>query len=155
MDMEPVDKRNNQDEIIFGEDEIDEVVDFLQNKLKECKIMAFSGPLGAGKTTLIRSLLRKLGITEPITSPTFIYVNRYKNDQNQLFYHFDLYRIESVSDFLEAGFDEYFEQPNSWVFIEWPEVIMPLLKDNVCLIKLDYHDEKRKLQMQKFKKTEK
>jgi len=153
--MKPVNNLSDQHEMIFGEDKIDNVVDFLKNKLNECKIMAFSGPLGAGKTTLIRLLLRKLGITEPITSPTFIYVNRYKNDQNQLFYHFDLYRIESVSDFLDAGFDEYFEQPNSWVFIEWPEVIEPLLKDNVCFVKLDYHDEKRKLNFQKLQKTKK
>ena len=153
--MNVVDILEHEGRIVFSEDEIGEIVEYLYNQLKQFKVVAFSGPLGVGKTTLIRALLRKCGIKEPVTSPTFIYINRYTNDEGQTFYHFDLYRIESVSDFLEAGFDEYFEQPNSWVFIEWPEVIMPLLKDNVCLIKLDYHDEKRKLQMQKFKKTEK
>jgi len=142
-----IDILSKQGEVIFGEDEIKSVVDFLKEKLNECKILAFIGPLGAGKTTLIRMLLRSLDITEPITSPTFIYVNRYSNKKGNNFYHFDLYRIESVSDFLEAGFDEYFEQPNSWVFIEWPEIIMDILPDDACLVKLDYHGDKRKIKI--------
>jgi len=140
--------------VIFGEEDISQIADYLSEQLKDCKIMVFSGPLGAGKTTLIRALLRKCGITEPmITSPTFIYINRYKNDEGQTFYHFDLYRIESVADFLEAGFDEYFEEPDSWCFIEWPEVIMQILPEKTCYVMLDYHNDKRKLRLGKTKKN--
>ena len=148
MDIAKKIQENGQ--IVFGKAEIPEVVHFLYTQLPECKIMAFSGPLGAGKTTLIRELLRKCGITEPITSPTFIYVNRYKNDKNQLFYHFDLYRIDRLEDFLQAGFDEYLEDPNSLCFIEWPEVIEPILKNNCCYITLDYHNDKRELRIKKL-----
>jgi len=138
--------------VIFGEEDIPCVVDYLYDQLKQCKIMAFSGPLGAGKTTLIRALLRKCGITEPtITSPTFIYINRYKNNAGQTFYHFDLYRIESVSDFLDAGFGEYFEEPDSWCFIEWPEMIMQILPEKTCYVMLDYHNDKRALHLEKSK----
>jgi len=147
--MNIVDLIAREGKIVFGEGEISVVVDYLYDQLVDCKIMVFSGPLGAGKTTLIRALLRKCGITEPITSPTFIYVNHYKNDQGQTFYHFDLYRIESVSDFLDAGFNEYFDQPNSWCFIEWPEVIKSFLPEKSCYIILDYHDDKRELHIKK------
>jgi len=138
-----------KDRIVFGENEITKVADYLYDHLNDCKIFAFSGPLGAGKTTLIRELLRRSGVKERITSPTFVYVNRYKNSEEQIFYHFDLYRIERVSDFLAAGFDEYLQQPNGKVFIEWPEVIDSLLKDKCCYIMLDYYNDKRELRIKK------
>jgi tRNA threonylcarbamoyladenosine biosynthesis protein TsaE len=142
--------------VVFSEEDISQVVDYLYEQLKDCKIMVFSGPLGAGKTTLIRALLRKCGVSEPtITSPTFIYINRYKNNVGQIFYHFDLYRIESVSDFLDAGFDEYFEEPESWCFIEWPEVIMQILPEKTCYVMLDYYNDKRALRLEKSKFKEK
>ena len=127
----------------FSEAEVGEVVDCLYDRMGNCRIFAFSGPLGAGKTTIIRSLLRKAGVYEPITSPTFTYVNHYRNEKGQKFYHFDLYRMESVADFLDAGFEEYFFEPNSWCFIEWPEIIYSLLPEQACCVILDYHNEKR------------
>lgn len=125
--------------------EISSVADLLIDLMPEYKIFAFEGPLGAGKTTLVSEILKKCGVTEPITSPTFTYLNVYENSKNQLFYHFDLYRIGSLDDFLAAGFDEYLSAPKSWTFIEWPEVIMPLLTESVCLCTIDYHDQKRSL----------
>ena len=73
-----------------------------------------------------------------ITSPTFTYVNRYKNESDQTFYHFDCYRLGSLDDFVLAGFDEYLYEPNSWSFIELPEVVMPLLKKNVCHVVIEH-----------------
>jgi len=91
-------------------------------------IVTFQGPLGAGKTTLIKELLKQSGIHENITSPTFGYVNSYTNSQGVTFHHFDLYRINSIENFLSLGFDEYFYQDNSICLIEWPEVITNLLQ---------------------------
>lgn len=147
--MKNTDRLEQDEGIVFSQAEVPEVVDYLYSRLSDCKIMAFSGPLGAGKTTLIRKLLRKCGIEESITSPTFIYVNRYQNNKGQTFYHFDLYRMEHLSDFLEAGFDEYLQEPNSWIFVEWPEVIASILKNNCCYIILDYHNNKRKLRIKR------
>lgn len=109
--------------------------------MAQCHIFAITGPLGAGKTTVIQRVLRDCGVVGPITSPTFNYVNEYSNNKGEHFYHFDLYRINDVHSFQEMGFDEYLNQPNSWVFIEWPEVIKPLLTEGVCNIVFDYHDE--------------
>lgn len=135
--------------LLYSLDELDQAVNLLYAQLDHCKIVTFTGVLGAGKTTLIRALLRKCGVTDVITSPTFTYVNAYENSKGQMFYHFDCYRIKSLEEFQAAGFDEYLYQPNSWALIEWPEVIAPLLTHAVCHIKLDYADDKRMLQLER------
>jgi tRNA threonylcarbamoyladenosine biosynthesis protein TsaE len=79
-----------------------------------------------------------------VTSPTFSYVSEHSNNHGEKFYHFDLYRIKTVQEFQEQGFDEYLYQSNSWAFIEWPEVIRPLLTHNVCYVSFNYHEEPEK-----------
>ena len=128
-------------EIVYSLDEHDKVIQELKNAMQRYQVFAIRGPLGAGKTTTIKALLRSCGVTGTITSPTFTYVNEYANDQNEYFYHFDLYRIGTVQEFQSQGFDEYLYQPHSWAFIEWPEVIQPLLTRNVCSVSFDYHDD--------------
>lgn len=129
--------------IQYDEAGIKNVVTHLYGLFSNCKVFTFRGPLGAGKTTLIRALLQKAGVTAPIASPTFSYVNIYKNARGQTFFHFDLYRLRSAEDFFNAGFDEYFSTPNSWIFIEWPEIIWPALSEPVCSVLLDYADHER------------
>lgn len=133
--------------IIFGQDELPQVASQLVKLMDQCRIFTFAGPLGAGKTSLIRQILELKGVEQPVTSPTFTYVNLYENGAGQLFYHFDLYRIDSLDSFIAAGFNEYMYAPNSWAFIEWPEVIMPLLTDSVCHCNLEYHEQQRILKI--------
>jgi len=129
-------------EISYSFSEIDTVIKEIMACMARCNIFAFVGSLGAGKTTIISQVLRASGVTMPITSPTFTYVNHYENSAGEQFYHFDLYRIHDVEDFVAQGFDEYLHQENTWVFIEWPEVIKPLLeKQGVCWVHCDYGDE--------------
>lgn len=123
---------------------IPEVATELSELFNRCRIITFTGPLGAGKTTLSQSLLRAQGVTDPITSPTFTYVNAYKNQRGETFYHFDLYRIDSLNNFLAQGFEEYLYSPNSWALIEWPEVIAPLLTHDVCHVTIEYHEDPEK-----------
>ncbi len=111
--------------------------------LKDYSILTFTGPLGAGKTTLIREILHQSGVADHVTSPTFGYVKSYVGTHGHCFYHFDLYRIDSVDSFINAGFDEYLMQKNCTCLIEWPEVIEPLLetsqiKENVVNVALNY-----------------
>lgn len=127
--------------ITYTLNDIPEVAKKLKQKLSDCRIITFTGPLGAGKTTLIKELLRQWGVKETITSPTFAYLNIYENTEGTKFYHFDLYRLEGLNHFLEAGFDEYLSIANSRVIIEWPEQIMPLLASGVCNVKIDYLDD--------------
>ncbi|HLC07517.1 MAG TPA: tRNA (adenosine(37)-N6)-threonylcarbamoyltransferase complex ATPase subunit type 1 TsaE [Candidatus Babeliales bacterium] len=131
-------------EIVYSLQQHDAVIQELKKLMADFQIFACSGSLGAGKTTTIKALLRSCGVTGPITSPTFTYVNEYENNQGERFYHFDLYRITSVEEFQSQGFDEYLYQSNSWSFIEWPEVIKPLLTHNVCYLSFDYHEDSDK-----------
>lgn len=135
-----------QEIVTYSLDEIDKAVNVLYPYLDSCKIFTFEGDLGAGKTTLIRAFLRKFGITEEVTSPTFTYVNIYENTQGQRFYHFDLYRLKELKEFYASGFQEYLYQPNSWALIEWPGIIESIVKKNICKIEILYEsDDKREL----------
>jgi len=129
---------------VVSVNEIGVLVDFLKNQFKICRIFVFYGPLGAGKTTLVRELLKHCGVVGAVTSPTFTYLNLYKNEHGEKFCHFDLYRIEKLKDFLAAGFDEYLYDKELRCFIEWPETIEPLLKNGICRVKIDFHKDSNK-----------
>ncbi|MEX0671935.1 MAG: tRNA (adenosine(37)-N6)-threonylcarbamoyltransferase complex ATPase subunit type 1 TsaE [Candidatus Babeliales bacterium] len=135
----------NNKKIIYASSQLAQVAQELLGYMSECAVYTFTGPLGAGKTALVRQMLHQLGIEGPIPSPTFTYLNKYENAHDQIFYHFDLYRIPDRQDFIASGFDEYLYQPHSWAFIEWPEPIMPLLQKNVCHVHIDYCGDKREL----------
>lgn len=130
---------------IYNLSSIDKIVDEIYYLMQTNTIITFSGPLGAGKTTLVKKLLTKCGVTESVTSPTYNYVNTYTNDIHKIFYHFDLYRLKTVNEFTDAGFNELLNQRNSFALIEWPEVIEPILHNEpVIAITLDYaHDNQR------------
>jgi len=131
---------------IYTENQLQETAKILHSLLSSYKIITFTGDLGAGKTTLIASLLKECGIQEVVQSPTFSYVNIYTNSKGQTFYHFDLYRMASQNDFCFAGFQEYLYVPESWAFIEWPAHIMPLLTHDVGHAFIEYEGiEKRKI----------
>ena len=132
--------------ITYGIHQIDEVAQMLWALRDRCAVFTFIGSLGAGKTTLVRSLLKQAGVVGSIASPTFTYVNIYENREGHLLYHFDCYRITALDNFLQAGFDEYLYQKNSWCFIEWPEVVMPIVDHRACHIVIDYlSDDQRML----------
>lgn len=133
--------------VTFTLEQVDEVVaKHLIPCLKTCRIFVFKGPLGAGKTTMIKSLLRQSGVTETVTSPTFSYVKQYEVDGGKVFYHFDLYRLTSPESFFSLGFDEYLNEQESVCLIEWPGVIEELLREPemqryVCWIDLSYPED--------------
>ncbi len=109
--------------------------------LKQYGIFALTGPLGAGKTTLVKELLRQAGVTDVVTSPTFAYVNTYTTTTGQVFHHFDLYRLGNIEEFFAAGFDEYLHEPGAVCLIEWPEIIAPLLLSTgrTCTLALEHN----------------
>lgn len=139
----------NTETVLFDEKQICTIAQKLAEKRKSCHIFTFEGPLGAGKTTLIKEMLFQAGVSQTVTSPTFTYLNVYENNAHELFYHFDLYRMGTLEEFLDAGFQEYLYAPNSWAIVEWPAIIMPLLKGKVCACTLDYNGiSQREIQIQ-------
>lgn len=121
----------------YTEHDVQNIAQFLITLMPQCAIFTFQGTLGAGKTTLVKEILHLCGVQEEIQSPTFSYVHTY-DVAGKTFYHFDLYRLRSQHDFTQAGFYEYLYQPQSWAFIEWPEIIMPLVQKSVCHCIIDY-----------------
>ncbi|MFO7719326.1 MAG: tRNA (adenosine(37)-N6)-threonylcarbamoyltransferase complex ATPase subunit type 1 TsaE, partial [Gillisia sp.] len=104
--------------------EIDSVAVQLLSKV-ESKTLLFYGEMGAGKTTLIKALVKALGAEDAASSPTFSLVNEYHSDQGKIF-HFDFYRIEDENEVLDMGIEDYLNT-ESWKFIEWPQKIEKLL----------------------------
>ena len=109
--------------IEYSLDQINQVAQQFLEIIKDKQIVTFTGGLGAGKTTFIQAVLRQMGVLSPIISPTFTYFNQYHAADGRIIYHFDLYRLKDLKEFEMAGFFEYLYQPNSIVFIEWPEIL--------------------------------
>lgn len=104
------------------------------------KTICFYGPMGAGKTTLIKSLVQELGGADEANSPTFGIVNEYHSENGQtLGYHFDFYRLEDETEALDLGFEDYLNQ-DVWVFIEWPEKISSFLPEDAFNIEIELVD---------------
>lgn len=94
------------------------------NILKGGDIVCLNGDLGAGKTTLTKSIGLGLGVTDYITSPTFTLINEYSG--RLPVYHFDVYRLENADELYDLGFDEYFYGKGVCI-IEWADKIEKLL----------------------------
>ena len=98
------------------------------------KVIRIDGDMGTGKTTLISSLCKSLGVKETISSPTFSLVNTY-HIGNEKIYHFDFYRLKNENEAIDFGLDEYLESGNI-CFMEWAEKIsshLPLEYDHYIL----------------------
>ncbi|MDF0718863.1 tRNA (adenosine(37)-N6)-threonylcarbamoyltransferase complex ATPase subunit type 1 TsaE [Kaistella sp. PBT33-4] len=90
------------------------------SQLLEHNILLLKGNLGAGKTTFTKFLLKTLGSTDEVSSPTYAIVNEYTAPQGSIF-HFDLYRMKSVDEVYDIGMDEYLDR--AWLcIVEWPEI---------------------------------
>lgn len=126
--------------IEYSFDQIDQIANDFVKDLQGVQVVTFTGGLGAGKTTFVQAVLRQMGIKLAVVSPTFTYFNQYQLPDGTTVYHFDLYRLQSLAQFEAAGFFEYLYQPNSIVFIEWPEIIDSALKQAVCRVKLSVID---------------
>ncbi|AWX46029.1 hypothetical protein HME9304_03061 [Flagellimonas maritima] len=108
----------------------------------DSKTICFYGEMGAGKTTLIKALVKELKGSDIASSPTFGLVNEYHDKQgNPLAYHFDFYRIQSETEALDIGLEDYLNS-EAWLFMEWPEKISSLLPENTASIQLQLIDEK-------------
>lgn len=112
------------------------------------RVLHLSGELGAGKTTLVRGLLRELGHTGRVKSPTYTLVELYVVSRLNL-YHFDFYRFKDRREWLESGFREYFNERSACV-VEWPERAGDLLAPPDLLVRLAHEAEGRRAWLSAF-----
>jgi tRNA threonylcarbamoyladenosine biosynthesis protein TsaE len=107
-------------------------------RLKGGEVLAITGPLGSGKTHLIKGIVRGCGCEDQgqVSSPTFVLVNEYEG--RFTIYHIDAYRIASVAEFEMLGFEELLH-PGAVVLIEWADRVAPALHDTDCIhVRLDH-----------------
>ena len=121
-------------EIVFSLNEIEDTAHQIiaQNPNR---IILFNGAMGVGKTTLIKTLSKLLGVKETTSSPTFSLVNEYPLPNNEAIYHFDVYRLKQETEALDMGIEEYLYSGN-WCFIEWAEKIPNLIPQEHSIIEL-------------------
>jgi tRNA threonylcarbamoyladenosine biosynthesis protein TsaE len=116
-------------------------------ELKNERVIAFYGEMGAGKTTFIKSICKALGTNDSVSSPTYSLVNEYLSETGESIFHFDFYRIESLDEAVDMGFDEYIYS-NSYNLIEWPEKIMDLLPSHYVKVSLEVIENDRIINME-------
>lgn len=104
-------------------------------------VYAFTGEMGAGKTTFINALSRALGVEEdPTGSPTFAIINEYRSDTTaELIYHFDLYRLENLEQAFDIGVEDYLDS-GALCLIEWPDRIEDILPDDTVRVNIEVLD---------------
>ncbi len=137
-------QKNTKIEIISeSAAQTEELASFIGKTLREGDVLALSGELGSGKTCFASGLARGLGVSDQyrITSPTFTLINEYP--ARCKLYHFDVYRLNSYSEFEDLGYEEYF-CANGVVVIEWAEKIIQILPDDAFFISFEYIDENRR-----------
>ncbi|WP_422080315.1 tRNA (adenosine(37)-N6)-threonylcarbamoyltransferase complex ATPase subunit type 1 TsaE [Ulvibacterium sp.] len=126
-------------EIIYTKNQIAQVAQQLLHQVQS-KILCFYGEMGAGKTTLIKALVKELGGGEATNSPTFGIVNEYHMENGGILgYHFDFYRLENEIEALDLGLEDYLSQ-DVWIFMEWPEKINSFLPRDISRINIEVLD---------------
>lgn len=108
----------------------------LRLKAGNRKVWLFYGDMGAGKTTLIKSICAQMGCVDTVTSPTFSIINEYQTDQNEVIYHIDLYRLESSNELIDIGFEEVTDGSH-YCFIEWPQIAVDFLPTDCFPIRIE------------------
>ena len=104
----------------------------LARRLSPGAVVAYRGDLGAGKTAFTRGLARGLGISEPVTSPTFTIVNEYEGGRLPLF-HFDMYRLGSSDELFDIGWEDYLRRGGVCA-VEWSEIVDDALEGDAIRV---------------------
>ncbi len=126
--------------ISYTLDQIDAIANLLIQVAGDQKVWIFRGEMGAGKTTLIKSLAKALQVADGVSSPSFGIINEYQTQAKGFLYHFDFYRIDDPMEALDIGIEEYFYSGN-YCWLEWAEKIAPFLPEHYFQIELELASE--------------
>lgn len=107
-------------------DKIQEAARLFVNQMGDAKVFALYGQMGAGKTTFVKAVCRELGVEDVVTSPTFALVNEYTAGDGSPVFHFDFYRVKSLEEVYDMGFEDYL-YGGALCLVEWPELVEELL----------------------------
>lgn len=107
-------------------DKIQEAARLFVSQMGDAKVFALYGQMGAGKTTFVKAVCRELGVEDVVTSPTFALVNEYTAGDGSPVFHFDFYRVKSLEEVYDMGFEDYL-YGGALCLVEWPELVEELL----------------------------
>ena len=131
-------------QMIYSKNDIEKASKFIIESCNSNHLL-FKGMVGAGKTTLIKEVCKELKVTDNVSSPTFSIINEYKTLEGNNIYHMDLFRLEKKKEIKELGIEEYLDS-DSFVIIEWPEILITNFKFNYSIVEIIYVSEhKRKI----------
>jgi len=123
--------------------ELPRVAEAVIEALDGRSVVLLRGGMGAGKTTLVSRIAALLGAEDTVTSPTFALVNQYEGQQCRI-YHFDFYRIDSIEEVFDLGYEEYFYS-GDLCLVEWPEKIEPLIPDDAMVVRITAGDDEQRI----------
>ncbi|MBN2614152.1 MAG: tRNA (adenosine(37)-N6)-threonylcarbamoyltransferase complex ATPase subunit type 1 TsaE [Bacteroidales bacterium] len=121
-------------------DDLKDIAQTILNRSGDVRIFSLFGKMGAGKTTLIKAFAEVMGSEDTVSSPTFSLVNEYSDAEGDSFFHFDFYRINSLEEVYDMGFEEYLYS-GKYCFFEWPEKILELLPKTFVYILIEVNDK--------------
>ena len=135
-------------ELIFELNKIEIAAKEFLKLVNDFRVFAFSGELGAGKTTFISALCKELKVAETVTSPTYSIIQEYKTIADKIIYHIDLYRIKSKGEAMEAGIEDCLNSEEICM-AEWPEKAPEIFPDKTIFLHFEIVSAtKRKLVIQ-------
>lgn len=108
------------------------------------RVFTLFGAMGAGKTTFMKAMGKVLEVTDIVNSPTFALINVYSRINGDPVFHFDLYRIKSVTELYDIGYEEYLYSGN-YCFMEWPEKMKELLPETYVYIHIEEQSDGHRL----------
>lgn len=123
--------------------ELPRVAETVIEALDGRSVVLLRGGMGAGKTTLVSRIAALLGAEDTVTSPTFALVNQYEGQECRI-YHFDFYRIDSIEEVFDLGYEEYFYS-GDLCLVEWPEKIEPLIPDDAMVVRITAGDDEQRI----------
>lgn len=128
----------------YSIEQLHEVARKLLTTFGEERFFAFFGKMGVGKTTLIKEMCDVLEVVDNVCSPTFAIVNEYSTVQGESVFHFDFYRLKSLAEAYDIGYEEYFYN-GCYCFTEWTEKVEELLPDRYVRVTMTEENESRTL----------
>ncbi len=116
--------------ITYTLSDIEAVVKKIISEIGSYEIFVLYGEMGTGKTTFIKALCEYLECETPVSSPTYALINEYYAKNGTKIYHADLFRLKNIEEALNIGIEDYLNEEDCLIFIEWPQVIEALLPEN-------------------------
>jgi tRNA threonylcarbamoyladenosine biosynthesis protein TsaE len=119
--------------------QMEDIGEDLASRLRDGMLVSLVGPLGSGKTTLVKGIAKGLLITDVIVSPSYVLAREYVG--RLALHHIDAYRVGSLAELAEVGLDAYLPPDRGVTVVEWPERIDGLVEASDALVEIEFLDD--------------